>query len=155
MTVPGEPAVRDANDEWHGPENHFPSMPHILVIEDDDLIRSLIHRALTKAGYEVTVAANGRKGLAAFRDAPADLVVTDIIMPDTEGLEVIIELKRRAPALKIIAMSGGGAAWNSDYLRMAEKLGASRILHKPFSPSDLCALAGELLGGPTPSLQPT
>ncbi|HEY8993552.1 MAG TPA: response regulator [Lacunisphaera sp.] len=130
-------------------------MPRILVIDDDDLIRNLVHRALTKAGYEVTVAPNGRKGLAAFQAAPADLVVTDIIMPDMEGLEVIIEFKRRAPGLKIVAMSGGGAAWNSDYLQMAEKLGASRILHKPFSPSDLCALAGELLGGPAPTLQPT
>jgi DNA-binding response OmpR family regulator len=129
-------------------------MSHILVIEDDDLIRSLIQRALTKAGYGVTVAANGRKGLAAYQAAPVDLVVTDIIMPDMEGLEVIIEIKRRSPASKIIAMSGGGAGWNSDYLGLAEKLGASRILNKPFAPSDLCALVGELLGGPAPKLQP-
>jgi DNA-binding NtrC family response regulator len=74
-------------------------------------------------------------------------------MPDMEGLEVIIEFKRRSPGQKIIAMSGGGG-WNSDYLGMAEKLGASRILNKPFAPGDLCALVGEVLGGTSPKLQP-
>lgn len=129
-------------------------MPHILVIEDDDLIRNLVQRTLTKAGYEVTVAPNGRKGLAAYQAAPADLVLTDIIMPDMEGIEAIQEFKRRSPDLKIIAMSGGGAGWGIDYLRMAEKFGASRILNKPFSPSDLCAMVDELMGRTPPNLAP-
>jgi YesN/AraC family two-component response regulator len=99
----------------------------------------------------VTVAANGRKGLAEYKAAPADLVITDLIMPDMEGLEAIMELRRCSPAVKIIAMSGGGAGWGTDYLKMAEKFGASRILNKPFSPGDLCAMAEDLLGGPAPA----
>jgi DNA-binding NtrC family response regulator len=126
-------------------------MPHILVIDDDDLIRSLVQRALVNAGYEVTLAPNGRKGLAAFQAAPADLVITDLVMPDMEGLEAIIEFRRRAPGLKIIAMSGGGVGWGTDYLKMAKKFGASGILNKPFELGELSDLVGKLLGGLAPT----
>lgn len=129
-------------------------MPHILVIDDDDLIRNLMERMLRNAGYEVTVAVNGLKGLAAYKAAPTDLVITDLIMPDMEGIEAIQEFKRRSPALKIIAMSGGGAGWGIDYLRMAEKFGADRILHKPFSAAELCGMVDELLGRTSPDLKP-
>ena len=121
-------------------------MPHILVIDDDELIRRLVNHALTRAGYEVMEASNGRKGLAAFKAAPAELVITDLIMPDMEGLEAIQELRRRSPGLKIIAMSGGGVGWSVDYLKMAEKFGASRILSKPFALGTLCAMVAELWG---------
>ena len=129
-------------------------MPRVLVIEDDDLARSLIQRALTQEGYDVTVASNGRLGLAAFRATPMDLVITDLIMPDVEGIELIIEFKRRCPELKIIAMSGGGTGWKYDYLGMAKKLGASRVIPKPFTPGDLCALVAGLLGETCPIPQP-
>lgn len=129
-------------------------MPHILVIDDDDLVRRLVNHALTREGYEVMEAVNGRKGLAAYKAAPAELVITDLIMPDMEGLEAIQEFRRRSPDLKIIAMSGGGAGWSVDYLKMAEKFGASRILNKPFALEELCALVAELWGGEKPVRQP-
>ncbi len=108
-------------------------MSHILVIDDDSSICLLLRKALEALGHQVTVAYDGQKGLAALKVAPADLVITDLIMPGMEGIETILELKRRSPGLKIIAMSGGGMGKGTDYLLMAQKFGAQRTITKTTS----------------------
>jgi DNA-binding response OmpR family regulator len=114
-------------------------MIHVLLIEDDASVRVALTQTLQRLGYEVAAAANGKAGLLQAMLRPPDLVITDLIMPETEGLETIMELKRRTPAIKIIAISGGGRLSNDDYLNVARKFGASRALAKPFSREELKA----------------
>lgn len=121
------------------------SMPRILLIDDDAMIRHLVTAVLVRAGYEVVQAENGRLGANLFRAAPTDLVISDLIMPDHEGLELIAALRREWPALPIIAMTGI-ASRSSLYLGMAAKLGACRTLTKPFAPKLLLSAVEELLG---------
>ena len=120
-------------------------MANILVIEDDDLVAAAIEAVLMKAGHVVTLAGNGEIGLTKFDAAPADLVITDIVMPRKEGIATMHELRARAPDLPIIAISGGGRTKNYDFLRMADKLGATEVMYKPFSNSDLIAMVAKLL----------
>ena len=124
-----------------------PRMSHILIIDDDILICQLLRRILEQLGHRVTDAQDGRKGLNAFQADPADLVITDLIMPGMEGIETIMEMKRRFPGTKIIAMSGGGVGSGSDYLQMARKFGAHQILNKPFSVQMLTDLVSTMLVG--------
>lgn len=122
---------------------HF--MKHILVIDDDEQVRTLVGRFISGAGFAVEMADNGVTGLAAMRRAPADVVITDIIMPEKEGVETIMELRRDFPDAKIIAMSGGSPQMQADLpLRLARTLGADRILHKPFTRDALLNLVNEL-----------
>lgn len=103
----------------------------------------MLMQSLGHAGYGVTVATNGREGLRSFRTEPADLVITDIVMPDQEGISTIIRLRDESPDTPIIAISGAGA--NAHYLDLALKLGASRSLAKPFGPEALLAVVHEVL----------
>jgi CheY-like chemotaxis protein len=103
----------------------------ILVIDDDEQIRVVFKEMLARLGYEVLEAATGEDGLALQREKAADLVITDIIMPDKEGLETIRELRREFPEVKIIAMSGGGQIGSDGYLNVAKQFGAACALHKP------------------------
>ena len=120
-------------------------MAVVLVIEDDDHLRCLLRAVLERAGHTVEDAPNGAAGLRRFSTHPADVVVTDIIMPEKEGLETIIELKRDYPHVKIIAISGGGAALDAQYLPSAKALGADRTLEKPFEPREVIEAVGGLL----------
>lgn len=120
-------------------------MPSILLIEDDDLFRETIADALTEGGYTVTQAADGVQGVMLFRAAPADLVITDIVMPNKEGIATIEELRRDYPKLGIIAMSGGAAQNPVLYLKVAGLLGATRTLNKPFDLPTLLTAVGEVL----------
>ena len=121
-------------------------MARILIIEDDDTFRAMVRKMLEKAGYnDIEEAADGSIGVKLFRQRPFDLVITDIIMPDKEGLEMITELTRAYPRIKIIAMSGGGRDGPKNYLTIAKYLGAGRTLAKPFSHSDLIEVVQELL----------
>jgi DNA-binding NtrC family response regulator len=105
----------------------------ILLIEDDDGLRVMLRRALEEQGHAVTEAREGREGLRLHRADPAELVITDIQMPDRDGLEVIMDLRRDAPGVKVIAMSGGGRAVSPTVaLEMAIPLGATAALQKPF-----------------------
>jgi DNA-binding response OmpR family regulator len=115
----------------------------ILIIDDDPQMRRLIDRILTTAGHEVVVAENGNAGLRQFRAERPALVISDILMPEKEGIETILEMRREAPALPILAISGdtGGA-----FLEIATKLGASRALPKPFRNAELIAAVDQLLG---------
>lgn len=112
-------------------------MPKILVIDDDVMVRNTIAKILRHGGYDVILAEDGAKGLVQFHRERPDLVITDIIMPEQEGIQTILELRREDPNTKIIAVSGGGRIANRDFLRMAKSLGAVDTIAKPFLPKDL------------------
>jgi DNA-binding NtrC family response regulator len=120
-------------------------MAVILVIEDDDSFRNVLVQMLEKAGYQVLSAENGNLALKHCSESNPDLVLTDIIMPDKEGLETIQELLNLCPNLKIIAMSGGGKFGPNSYLPLAAKLGAKRTLQKPFMRDELLSTISEVL----------
>ena len=117
----------------------------ILVIDDEESVRFVVKEMLEFEGYEVTTAPNGKVGLQLFRKDPTDLILTDIFMPEMEGLETIRELHRDFPQLKIIAMSGGGESGMLSFLSFAKRFGALRTLRKPFSREELLATVRELL----------
>ncbi|HTV90484.1 MAG TPA: response regulator [Stellaceae bacterium] len=112
-------------------------MTKILVIDDDALVRGSVARMLRRWGYDVAVAEDGRRGLALFHDIEPRLVITDIIMPDQDGIETIREIRRVRPDAQIIAMSGCGRLGNLDFLNIAAKLGAGEVISKPFEPATL------------------
>lgn len=112
-------------------------MQTILLIDDDSHLRTALRRALELGGYRVEEAANGRVGIEQLERHPVDLVVTDIIMPEMEGVETIIHLRRNRPDLPIIAMSGGARVHVGLCLKIAETAGAVRALAKPFGLSEL------------------
>ncbi len=120
-------------------------MKNILVIEDNENMLRMMNDLLSRSGYNVVSAIDGVAGMKAFRASKPDLVITDIIMPDKEGLEVIMDLVKETPKPKIIAMSGGGMMEPRTYLSLAEKLGADEIIQKPFRPAELLALVEKLL----------
>jgi len=119
----------------------------ILLVDDDDAIRGMLRRMLVSAGFEVEEAANGNVALAAYGRQPSDLVITDLVMPEKDGLETITELRRLDPAVKIIVMSGGGRSLEPDqlYLESARSVGALRVLSKPFSASALLKAVSDVL----------
>jgi CheY-like chemotaxis protein len=124
-------------------------MPRILLIEDDELLRSVLAQALVANGHEVMQAGNGEEGVALFRSSAVDLVVTDLVMPVQEGVETIMQLRKQRD-VPIIAMSGGVP--NSKlYLSLAGRLGAQKILPKPFTPAQLLTAIAEALGTPKPT----
>jgi CheY-like chemotaxis protein len=120
-------------------------MARLLIIDDEKLARITLRKILESAGHEITEASNGTEGVAMYRAHPADLVITDIIMPDKEGIETIIELRRDFPNARIIAISGGGRTRNLDFLKLAEQYGAKRILAKPFSQQELLGAVNAVL----------
>lgn len=121
-------------------------MARILVIEDEADIRGLYRKLLEQAGHEVIEAPDGGVGVKLYRNNPTDLIITDIIMPEKEGLETIMELRRDFRHAKIIAISGGGAAMTSETcLHLAKGLGAAKALAKPFSKQELLDAVTEVL----------
>jgi CheY-like chemotaxis protein len=119
-------------------------MARILIIEDDDLLRTVLTSALEFAGHSVVQARNGQEGIELFRTVPTDLVLTDIVMPVKEGVETIMTLRDERKNLPIIAMSGG-AANAKLYLSIAGRIGAKRILSKPFTPQHLLEVIDQVL----------
>ena len=120
-------------------------MLRVLIIEDDEQMRVLLGQAMQWAGYSVVTAENGRLGQQLFEEQPADLVITDLIMPEQEGLETIRSLKLQCPEVKIIAISGGGRIGPGAYLPAAMELGADLVFAKPFDIKELVSSAGDLL----------
>ena len=120
-------------------------MARILIIDDDESIRSVFQRFLSGNGYEVDVAADGRKGLRSLEQNPVDLVITDIMMPETDGLEVIMAICGKSAEVPVIAMSGGMHAMPMDFLPMAKKFGACKVLYKPIELEELLAAVEETL----------
>lgn len=105
----------------------------ILLVDDDEQFRMMLSEALTGEGFMVREASDGRQGIKQYAERPTDLVITDLIMPEKEGLEMIVEIKLLNSEVKIIAMSGGGRGSSQNYLKMAKALGAKLVLAKPFS----------------------
>ncbi len=120
-------------------------MASILVIDDDEQVRDVVCQMLKGAGYEVAQASDGKIGVNLYKNVPADLVITDILMPNEDGLEAITELKKDFPDVKIIAMSGGGRVVNSDFLNIASSFGAMKTLKKPFDKEELLSAVESVL----------
>jgi CheY-like chemotaxis protein len=120
-------------------------MARILVVEDDDITRDVLHRMLEQAGYEVEDATDGNTGLKAYVRQRHDLILTDIVMPDSEGLEMIRAIRRLDSSARIIAISGGYSGRADDYLTTARTLGATKILAKPFSAEVVLSAVAEVL----------
>lgn len=126
-------------------------MKRILVIDDDDQLRQMIRQILERSNYEVLDAPNGKVGIDIYRREPLDLVITDIFMPEKEGLETIRELCREYPDIKIIAISGGSPKTEGfSSLQFAKGFGALRTLAKPFFREELLQVVRELLGETAP-----
>ena len=123
-------------------------MPRILIVDDEELARFTLREILESAGYEVAEAKNGNECLERQKEKPFDLIVTDVIMPEKEGVETIIDLRQDYPDLKIIAISGGGRTRNMDFLNLAQQYGADAILAKPFTDDQLLTMVGQYLGAP-------
>lgn len=123
-------------------------MAKLLVIEDDPAVRFSLLAALQALGHDVDAAANGVEGVARCRESHYDLIITDLIMPEKDGVETILELKLEKPGLKIIAISGGGR--NQDIMETAYTIGADCALAKPFSVNDLSSCVNRMLGGLPP-----
>lgn len=119
-------------------------MPRILVVDDDDALRRVVERMLVREGHEVTVAANGVQALRLLDTSSFDLMITDLVMPDMGGLQLLRELRARASPPKAIAMSGGGRS-SGTYLEMATMLGAAATLAKPFTEKVLAAAIERVL----------
>lgn len=122
-------------------------MARVLLIDDDAEVRSPLATWLSRHGHEVVEAGNGLEGLALLEDGGIDVVVTDIIMPDMEGIETILRIRKRWPEMPVVAISGGGSGEPSQALRPASRLGAHATLRKPFRPAALGELIESLLAG--------
>jgi CheY-like chemotaxis protein len=103
----------------------------ILLVDDDEALRSALAKALTRTGYVTVEATNGQEALEAYRASPADLVLTDVYMPGTDGVEAIIRLRAEFPDARVIVMSGGGYMAAEGVLDVAMRLGAQGTLEKP------------------------
>lgn len=117
----------------------------ILIIDDDEQIRLLLQQMMEWAGFEVSVAENGKIAMRLQQQRPADLVITDLIMPEQEGLETISRLKKEYKGIKIIAISGGGRIGPEAYLPAAKELGADRVFCKPFDVQEVVDAVRDLL----------
>ena len=128
-------------------------MHHIIVIDDEDMICTLLRNYLEDRGYRVSVAHDGRQALDLFEQRQADLIITDIFMPEKDGLEVISALRKKRPEIPIIAMSGGNPTNKQDVLHIAKSLGAARIMDKPIELRELLATIHALLPPVSPPVQ--
>jgi DNA-binding response OmpR family regulator len=120
-------------------------MPGVLIVEDDIELREMLKLSLSRRNFTVFEADNGKSAIAHFKPTITDLVVTDLIMPEEDGLKVVIKLRELKPTIKIIAISGGGKVGPGSYLNLAKALGADAIYSKPFSINDLIAKIEQLL----------
>jgi DNA-binding response OmpR family regulator len=126
-------------------------MPRILVIDDEQLLRSTVVMILTRAGFTVVEASDGQAGIAMFHKNPPDIVLTDIFMPNRDGIEIIKELKHSSPLTKIIAMTGGGKLRMMEIASAAQVLGADYVLDKPFDSESLLTAINAVLVTPLPT----
>jgi len=127
-------------------------MARILIMDDDELIIKMLRMALENRGYDVIAATNGREGVRLYGTTPVDLVISDILMPEMDGIEALKALRQRNPELKLIAVSGGGKRLKMDLLKVARILGATATFEKPYNIQELLATVSRLLspGASTP-----
>ena len=126
-------------------------MRGVLIVDDNNEIREMLKIALIRRQFTVLEAVNGKDAIAHFKPTITDLVVTDLIMPEEDGLKVIIKLRELKPSIKSIAISGGGKAGPGSYLKLAKALGADAIYSKPFSINVLISKIEQLLSGEQPA----
>lgn len=120
-------------------------MPHILIIDDDLSVLSLFEQFLTSAGYSVALATDGREGLRQMKQQKPDLIITDIMMPEMDGLELLMEIKKHHQEIPVIAISGGMKIRPISFLPQAKKFGARRVFQKPIALTELLQAVQELL----------
>jgi len=117
----------------------------ILLVDDEEMVRTQIRASLELEGYAVAEASNGREAVDLLRGFKPDLVITDILMPEKEGIETIMEIRQIYPDVRIIAISGGVRTENMDFLKIAKRLGADVALPKPFGRQQLLSIVREML----------
>ena len=127
----------------------MPDAKRILLVDDDDAFRSALARTLTRAGYVIVEAVNGREALERYRAAPFDLVLSDIYMPGADGVEAMIRLQAEFPDARIIVMSGGGHMASESVLDLATRLGARAALGKPLATGALLQTIEDVLAKPS------
>jgi DNA-binding NtrC family response regulator len=124
-------------------------MTRILLVDDDDLSRGAVHKMLERSGYSVNSTSQGSEAIARYKTDRVELVITDLIMPETDGLEIIQELRRIDPKVRILAISGGGRVDAEEYLSVARKFGALEVLPKPFTGQELKQAVERALAHPS------
>lgn len=117
----------------------------VLVIDDDVGVGTMIRLMLDDEGYRVISVTDARDGLRKLTAERVDLIITDIIMPDMEGIELIVRVRNAHPTVRIVAISGGGRSHNADFLKFAQRLGADAVLAKPFRREDLMEVVRKVL----------
>lgn len=131
------------------PPDSLIHMARILVTDDDSDLRGTLEKLLKLRGHAVDVGRDGLEGAKLLAQGLYDLLITDIVMPNQEGLESIIQARKRYPALRIIAMSGAGKTSTEVYLRVAKNVGANAVFQKPWNPKEMLAKVDELVGLPS------
>jgi len=125
------------------PQNGHP--PSLLVVDDDENIRQIMRLLLEASGYRVHCAADGNEALKLISTQPFDLILTDMLMPGSDGLELLSAMKKSRSTTRVVVMSGGGMIGVADYLKVAKKLGANGVLEKPFTRETLLATVADVL----------
>jgi CheY-like chemotaxis protein len=120
-------------------------MARVIVIDDQEAIRRIVRRVLERAGHEVLDAADGERGLELLERHPADVVLSDIFMPGMDGIQMLRQIRKQFPAVKVIVMSGGDSSGMLDLRRDAELLGAVKSLSKPFTTHEIVAVVNSVL----------
>lgn len=121
-------------------------MANILIAEDDQELLDVLALTLRDAGHTITAARDGQEAVGLLKDNEFEILITDIVMPNKEGIETIMDVRRQWPEIKIVAMSGGGFQTAQQYLDIAHKLGAAAILPKPFHRDQILAALDQILG---------
>jgi DNA-binding response OmpR family regulator len=121
------------------------ALARLLVVDDDEDVRIMLTKMLATDSHDVTTAENGIHALNCLRKQLPDVVILDIIMPEKEGFETIVEIRRDYPDLKIIAISGGGSIGATNYLKLAKTLGANLTFEKPIHMKELLAAVRQLV----------
>ncbi len=120
-------------------------LKNILLVDDEESIRRMVRAVLGEEKYAFTEASNGVEALEIMETQAFDLILTDVIMPDCDGIELVMSVRKKLPDIKVIVMSGGGRVRADHYLNLAEKLGAARVFEKPFNTAELRETVRELL----------
>ncbi len=126
---------------------------NILLVDDEESIRTMLCAVLDNPEYTFAEASNGTEALGIMEGQSFDLIITDVIMPDCDGIELVMTIRKKLPDIKVIVMSGGGRVRADHYLNLAEKLGAARVFEKPFNTAELCETVSTLLAEPDSAVE--
>ena len=121
------------------------AIPRVLVVDDSADIRGMLQAQLEMEGFDVATAPDGARALALLGRQRTDLIITDLFMPDKDGIETILEIREKYPAVQIVAMSGWDSRQGSDYLKVAREIGAVRTVKKPFELTDIVKIVRDLM----------